>query len=219
MNGDYDKAGTETDLAIKEHPTDAALHEFRALVFFAMGEYPSAAATLYAVLSAGPGWDWTTMSSLYPNVDTYTVQLRALEQYVKQNPGRAEGHFVLAYHYITAPHNDAAIKQHRPALIAHYKETFAKHKLDALVFPTVPKVAIPSNPDASSLTNFLLFIQNTDPGSNAGLPGLTLPIGRGSASGLPIGLELDGPAGSDTRLLAIGMALEKLYGHLDPPKQ
>jgi indoleacetamide hydrolase len=117
------------------------------------------------------------------------------------------------------PGYDAAIKQHRPALIAHYKETFAKHKLDALVFPTVPKVAIPSNPDASSLNNFLLFIQNTDPGSNAGLPGLTLPIGRGSASGLPIGLELDGQGGSDARLLAIGMALEKLYGRLDPPKQ
>lgn len=117
------------------------------------------------------------------------------------------------------PAYDAAIKQHRPALIAHYTETFGKHKLDALVFPTVPRVAIPSNPDASSLNNFLLFIQNTDPGSNAGLPGLTLPIGRGSASGLPIGLELDAPAGSDARLLAIGMALEKLYGRLDPPKR
>jgi indoleacetamide hydrolase len=117
------------------------------------------------------------------------------------------------------PAYEAAIEQHRPALIAHYKETFRQHKLDALVFPTVPKVAIPANAEASSLGNFLLFIQNTDPGSNAGLPGLTLPIGRGNASGLPIGLELDGPAGSDTRLLAIGMALEKLYGRIDPPKR
>lgn len=117
------------------------------------------------------------------------------------------------------PAYDAAIKEHRPALIALYTETFGKHKLDALVFPTVPRVAIAANPDASSLNNFLLFIQNTDPGSNAGLPGLTLPIGRGSTPGLPIGLELDGPAGSDARLLAIGMALEKLYGRLDPPKR
>jgi mandelamide amidase len=117
------------------------------------------------------------------------------------------------------PAYEAAIRQHRPALIAHYTETFARHKIDALVFPTVPKVAIAASPDASSLSNFLLFIQNTDPGSNAGLPGLTLPIGRGSASGLPIGLELDGPAGSDARLLAIGMSLEKVYGRLAPPKR
>lgn len=111
MAGDYGKAGSEIDLAIKELPNDAALHEFRALVYFAVGDYQKAAATLYAVLSAGPGWDWTTMSSLYPNVETYTVQLRALEQFVKKTPDASEGHFVLAYHYITGSHNEAAIKQ------------------------------------------------------------------------------------------------------------
>ena len=41
-------------------PNDASLHEFRALVLFALGQYEQAAATLYAVLSNGPGWDWTT---------------------------------------------------------------------------------------------------------------------------------------------------------------
>ncbi len=109
--GDYVKAGSEIDLAIKDQPTDAALHEFRGLVYFAVADYSKAAGTLYAVLSAGPGWDWTTMCSLYPNVDTYTVQLRALEQYTKQHPEAADAHFVLAYQYITATHNDAAIRQ------------------------------------------------------------------------------------------------------------
>src|SRR4029077_6629511 len=103
--------GTELDLAIKENPKDAALHEFRALVYFATGDYTKAAGTLYAVLSAGPGWDWTTMSSLYPSVDAYTTQLRALEEYVKKNPKATEAHFVLAYHYITGSHNDGAIRQ------------------------------------------------------------------------------------------------------------
>lgn len=115
------------------------------------------------------------------------------------------------------PAYEAAIATHRPALIALYQDTFARHRLDALVFPTVPKVAVPANPQASSLENFGLIIQNTDPGSNAGLPGLTLPIGLGSAVRVPIGMELDGPAGSDRRLLAIGLSLERLFGRLPAP--
>jgi mandelamide amidase len=115
------------------------------------------------------------------------------------------------------PAYDAAIKTGRPALQALYRDTFAKNRLDAIIFPTTPKVAIASNPDASSLQNFLLFIQNTDPGSNAGVPGLQLPIALGASSRLPVGLELDGPAGSDRRLIAIGLALEKLFGRLPPP--
>ena len=39
------------------------------------------------------------------------------------------------------PAYDAAIKTARPALQALYKDTFAKNKLDAIVFPTTPKVA------------------------------------------------------------------------------
>jgi indoleacetamide hydrolase len=115
------------------------------------------------------------------------------------------------------PAYEAAMKTARPALQALYRETFAKNKLDAIAFPTTPKVAIAANPDSSSLANFLLFIQNTDPGSNAGVPGIQLPVALGAASKLPVGLELDGPAGSDRKLLAIGMAFEKLFGRLPAP--
>jgi mandelamide amidase len=115
------------------------------------------------------------------------------------------------------PAYDAAIATARPALRQLYADTFAKHKLDALVFPTVPRVAMEANPDSSSLGNFLTFIRNTDPGSNAGIPGLTLPIGLGATSGLPVGIELDGPAGNDRRLISIGLALERLFGALPPP--
>ncbi|MGY3288487.1 Asp-tRNA(Asn)/Glu-tRNA(Gln) amidotransferase A subunit family amidase [Bradyrhizobium sp. LM3.6] len=74
------------------------------------------------------------------------------------------------------PIYEAAIKSARPALQALYGRTFADNRLDAIAFPTTPRVAIASNPDASSLENFGLFIQNTDPGSNAGLPGIQIPI-------------------------------------------
>jgi mandelamide amidase len=98
-----------------------------------------------------------------------------------------------------------------------YRDTFAKNHLDAIVFPTVPKVAMDANPDSSSVPNFVLYIQNTDPGSNAGIPGIQIPIALGATSKLPVGMELDGPAGSDRRLLSIGLALEKLLGKIPPP--
>jgi mandelamide amidase len=116
------------------------------------------------------------------------------------------------------PIYDAAIKSARPALQALYGNTFAANKLDAIAFPTTPRLAIPSNPDSSSLENFGLFIQNTDPGSNAGIPGIQIPIALGATSKLPIGLELDGPAGSDEGLLAIGVALDSVFGRLPPPR-
>ena len=60
--GDYAGALQLTDEALKVLPNDATLHEFRALVLFAVGKYDLAAGPLYAVLSVGPGWDWTTMA-------------------------------------------------------------------------------------------------------------------------------------------------------------
>lgn len=115
------------------------------------------------------------------------------------------------------PVYDSAMKKSRPALIKLYQTTFSKNKIDALVFPTTPKVAINAGPESSSSSNTLAYIQNTDPGSNAGLPGLQVPIGLGVSSNLPVGLELDGPAGSDRKLISIGLALENLFGRLPAP--
>ena len=115
------------------------------------------------------------------------------------------------------PAYDAAMKTARPALQALYKETFAKNKLDAIAFPTTPKVAVASDPNSSSLENFLLFIQNTDPGSNAGVPGIQLPLALGASSNCRSGSNSTVPSGSDRRLLAIGMAMEKMFGRLPPP--
>ena len=110
----------------------------------------------------------------------------------------------------------------RPVLQRLYAETFRTNGIAALVFPTTPLPAAPVGDDQTTKLNgadvptFPTFIQNTDPGSNAGIPGLTVPIGR-TATGLPVGLELDGPAGSDRRLLGIGLALEALFGRLPAP--
>jgi mandelamide amidase len=108
------------------------------------------------------------------------------------------------------PIYEAAMKDARPALAKLYADTFATYGIDALLLPTTPAVAVKQGPEASSLETFLRFIRNTDPGSNAGIPGLTIPAGFGPATGLPVGLSLDGPRGSDARLLSLGMAIERL---------
>lgn len=118
-----------------------------------------------------------------------------------------------------APIYQAAMQQARPALVAHFADTFRNYAIDALVGPTTPGVAVAQGPEASSLETFLRFIRNTDPGSNAGIPGLTIPAGLGPSTGLPVGLSLDGPRGSDERLLALGLAIEELLGRTPPPKR
>ena len=115
------------------------------------------------------------------------------------------------------PAYDAAMSQHRPALQQLYAQAFEAQQLDALVFPTTPAAAMKADADASSLPNFLLCIQNTDPGSNAGIPGLQVPMGMGRAVRVPLGLGLDGPARSDRRLIAVGMAVESVLGRVPAP--
>ena len=118
--------GTQlTDEALKVLPNDATLHEFRALVLFAVGKYDLAAGPLYAVLSVGPGWDWTTMAGLYPNIDVYTSQLRKLEAFISANPTSTAGRFVLAYHYLTQGHTDAAVGQFKEVVALAPQDTLS----------------------------------------------------------------------------------------------
>jgi uncharacterized protein (TIGR03066 family) len=111
FRGDYPGALAATNKALAAMPNDPIIHEFRALVQFAQGKYQEAAAGLYSVLTVGPGWDWTTLSSLYPSIDIYTKQLRALEDNIRQRPQATDARFVLAYHYLTTNNKDAATGQ------------------------------------------------------------------------------------------------------------
>ena len=109
QQGHYTDALQQADSALAKLPGDTTLHEFRALCLFALKRYDEAAAALYAVLSVGPGWDWATLVGLYPDVATYTAQLRELEDYCRAHKDSASARFVLAYHYLTQGHTEAAV--------------------------------------------------------------------------------------------------------------
>ena len=129
---DYPTALKEVDRALAILPSDAVLNEFRGLTLFAMQKYKDAAGVVYAVLSVGPGWDWATMSALYANVDIYTTQLRALEQYVRTNPNDPAAHFVLAYQYLTCGYTDAAASQLKEVVRLNPQDTLSPQLLKGL---------------------------------------------------------------------------------------
>jgi tetratricopeptide (TPR) repeat protein len=132
LEGDYKTALAQVDQAIAQVPNDTVLHEFRGLALFALGRYKEAAAADYAVLSAGPGWDWTTLSGLYPNVDVYTEQLRALEQYAKLHPAATEAKFLLAENYLTCGYTDAAAAQFKEVVRLNPKDQLSAQLLKSL---------------------------------------------------------------------------------------
>ncbi len=109
--GDYVSAMSTVDQALAYTPGDVTLHEYRALVLFALGKYADATGVLNPVLASGPGWGWDTMVGFYASSSTYDAQLRKLEAYVKGQPDAADGHFLLGYHYMVGGHMDKSYEQ------------------------------------------------------------------------------------------------------------
>ena len=114
------------------------------------------------------------------------------------------------------PLYERAVTTGRRELIDVYRRAFKDHALDGLLFPTVPIPPPAATPEASSFETFGRLARNVDPGSNAGLPGLSVPAGL-SAQGLPVGLEIDGLPGEDRKVLAIGVAIEGILGRIAAP--
>src|SRR5579872_2985844 len=117
----------------------------------------------------------------------------------------------------------AARDVHLPALRKLYVDFFAQSKVAALAFPTTMAPATPIGEDDTVIINhrkipFATVVgRNIAPGSTAGIPGLVLPAGL-TAAGLPVGIEFDGPAGADRKLLELGVALEQALGAIAPPR-
>jgi Asp-tRNA(Asn)/Glu-tRNA(Gln) amidotransferase A subunit family amidase len=124
-----------------------------------------------------------------------------------------------------APSTEAyrhALEVGRPAIQAACRAYFAEHALEAMIFPTTPLPASPIGADAEvelggrKVSTFRTYLRNARPATTAGMPGLSLPVGC-TAAGLPVGIEFDGPANSDRRLLALGAAAARVFGTVPPP--
>jgi mandelamide amidase len=114
--------------------------------------------------------------------------------------------------------------ERRAVLQDTYRRHFRESGVATIIFPTTPAPAVKIGEDETFMLNgaavptFPTFIRNTSPGSVGGIPGISLPVGLTQA-GLPVGMELSGPPGSDHLVLAIAAALEPLSPKLPAPPQ
>lgn len=109
--GDYVSASKAVDEAIGHTPGDVTLHEYRALVLFALGKFADAAGVLNPVLASGPGWSWETMIAFYNGSEAYNDQLARLEDFVTGSPEKADARFLLGYHYMVCGYMDKSYEQ------------------------------------------------------------------------------------------------------------
>ena len=123
--------------------------------------------------------------------------------------------------YLSDEDYATTLRVDRPALQRRFTQVFQRDGIDALIFPTTPAPA-PRIADqweftvAGQRVEHLFLAKNTVPASGAGLPGISLPTGL-TKTGLPIGIELDGPRDHDRELLALALRVERVTGLLPPP--
>jgi aspartyl-tRNA(Asn)/glutamyl-tRNA(Gln) amidotransferase subunit A len=110
----------------------------------------------------------------------------------------------------------AAGQQARSEDAARWADWFAEHRIDAVVEPTLPIVARPRGHGYDAPFTDVAEISLTHYWNWTGLPVVALPSGVGRRSGLPTGVSLIGPAGSDWDVLAAGAALQAELGTVSP---
>lgn len=120
-------------------------------------------------------------------------------------------------HFVDSPISEAtylSALSERDDLQDSYDHVFEEHNVDALIYPAVGIVAPEVGADTIVLNGeerplFPYSIGNTDPGSLAGQPSLSIPIPR-LIGALPVGLGVEGKRGEDRRLLAIASFFEEI---------
>jgi aspartyl-tRNA(Asn)/glutamyl-tRNA(Gln) amidotransferase subunit A len=86
----------------------------------------------------------------------------------------------------------------------------ASQRVDLIATPTAPTVAFALGEKTGDPLAMYLNDYCTVPMSLAGIPAISIPCGL--SEGLPVGLQLAGPAFSENRLLAAAHALEQALG-------
>jgi aspartyl-tRNA(Asn)/glutamyl-tRNA(Gln) amidotransferase subunit A len=118
------------------------------------------------------------------------------------------GTYVLSSGYYDAYYNKAA--KVRRLLREDFDKAF--EQCDLIAGPVCPTTAFKAGEKADPLQMYLMDIF-TISCNLAGLPGMSLPVGIGKDSNMPVGLQFMGPAFSEADMLSIAECLER---NLDP---
>jgi aspartyl-tRNA(Asn)/glutamyl-tRNA(Gln) amidotransferase subunit A len=114
------------------------------------------------------------------------------------------GTYVLSSGYYDAYYNKAA--KVRRLLREDFEKAF--EQCDIIAGPVCPTTAFKAGDKADPLQMYLMDIF-TISANLAGLPGMSLPVGLGGDSGMPVGLQFMGPAFSEAEMLSVADCLER----------
>src|SRR5712672_3063077 len=119
---------------------------------------------------------------------------------------------VLGTYVLSAGYYDAYYlkgQQVRSLIARDFREAF--EKVDAIITPTSPVPPFRLGERTSNPLEMYLADIYTVTGSLAGVPGISVPSGK-TAEGLPIGLQIYGPAFGEERVLQLAHAFEQAGG-------
>ncbi len=97
----------------------------------------------------------------------------------------------------------------RTLIARDFREAF--EKVDVIVTPTSPVPAFRLGERTANPLQMYLADIYTVTGSLAGVPGISVPSGK-TSSGLPVGLQIYGPAFGEDRVLHMANAFEQAGG-------
>ncbi|MEQ8833028.1 MAG: Asp-tRNA(Asn)/Glu-tRNA(Gln) amidotransferase subunit GatA [Miltoncostaeaceae bacterium] len=123
------------------------------------------------------------------------------------------GTFALASGYYDAYYLRA--QKMRTLMLRDFQAAFAR--ADVLLSPTSPTIAFPLGERTADPLAMYLSDVGTIPVSLAGLPAVSIPCGL--SEGMPVGLQLAGPAFSEHRLFDLAHALERAIGFATTPPE
>jgi aspartyl-tRNA(Asn)/glutamyl-tRNA(Gln) amidotransferase subunit A len=123
------------------------------------------------------------------------------------------GTYVLSSGYYDAYYRKAA--QVRRLIRDDFNK--ALESCDVIIGPTCPTTAFPLGDKTGDPLQMYLMDIFTISLNLAGLPGLSLPVGLGDETGMPVGLQIFGPAFGEPAILAAASGLELALGEMPPP--
>ncbi|MBG0790398.1 MAG: Asp-tRNA(Asn)/Glu-tRNA(Gln) amidotransferase subunit GatA [Desulfovibrionaceae bacterium] len=123
------------------------------------------------------------------------------------------GTYVLSSGYYDAYYNKAA--KVRRLLREDFEKAFTQ--CDLIAGPVCPTTAFKAGEKMDPLQMYLVDIFTISL-NLAGLPGMSLPVGLGRDSGMPVGLQFMGPAFCEADMLSIAECLERSLGRMSMPE-
>ncbi len=100
-------------------------------------------------------------------------------------------------------------QQIRTLITQDYRQAF--ERVDCLLYPVAPSTAFKlgqmASPAEMYLTDMFTISINI-----AGNGGMSVPVGLGAQTGMPVGIQLVAPMFKDENMLRVGAALETVYG-------